>query len=171
MDKPSLLYFFPHVFLKDAILNQWDSFGKIVSQGPTTLKDNLVKEFNRLKEDPQEDLSKKDITLSPTDFDPILMKLNQDTDAIVVKFPTPTETTEVTHIAIILPKQPTDTPRYFTLELHRPNDMEKQLFPEKTSDRYEVCEWSKDNKHTLHKSIENPDHTVFIEEINKIVNV
>ena len=127
MNKQPLLYFFPHILLKNAVLNQWDSFGKIVSQGSSTLKDVLVKEFNRLKEDPKDIFSNKEITLNSTDFDSISMKLNQDTNAIVVRFPVPTETTEVTHIAIVLTKQPADTPRYFTLELHKPDDMEKQL--------------------------------------------
>lgn len=171
MNKQPLLYFFPHILLKNAVLNQWDSFGKIVSQGSSTLKDVLVKEFNRLKEDPKDIFSNKEITLNSTDFDSISMKLNQDTNAIVVRFPVPTETTEVTHIAIVLTKQPADTPRYFTLELHKPDDMEKQLSPKRISNRYQVCEWSKDGKHNLYKSIKNPDPVLFIEEIKKVLDI
>lgn len=170
MEKVSLLYFFPHVFLKDAILNQWDYFYKIISQGPTNLKMTLTTQFNQLKEDPKDILSNKDVILNSTDFDPILVNLNQETDAIIIKFPIPKETTEVAYIAIVLTKQQEVLPRYFTLELHRPNDIEKQLFPERTSDKYEVCEWDKDNKHHLYGSIENPDPTLFAEELKKIIN-
>lgn len=82
----------------------------------------------------------------------------------------PNETTEVAYIAIVLNKQQEVLPRYFTLELHRPNDIEKQLFPERTSDKYGICEWDKDNKHYLYKSIDSSDPTLFTEELKKIIN-
>jgi hypothetical protein len=170
MDKPSLLYYYAHIFLKHIIFNMWDDFNKIINQGPNALKNMLIGEFERIKQDPKNLLSNKEITIEPDSFNPIMVKIDEERKLLVVKFPTPIETAEVAYVAILLNAE---NPRYFTLELHRPNEMEKQMFPDRTYDRYEFCEWSKDGKHhilgTKNGELKSPNPDIFIEEIKAIL--
>ena len=122
------------------------------------------------RSDPKDLLTNKDITIESDTFNPMMAKIDEERRLLVIKFPTPKETTEVAYVAILLY---TDNPRYFTLELHQPNEMEKQMFPDRTYDRYEFCEWSKDGKHHLLKTkngeLKDPNPDIFIEEIKGVL--
>lgn len=165
MSQTPLLYFFPHVFLKDAVLNQWEFFKKEIDKGPKHLQQWMVANFNGLKQDPKGMLSNTDITLESDTFEMAVGNLTSGGKVIVVKFPVPQQTTEVTFVGIMLG----ETPRYFTLELHRPDEMEKQMFPEKTNDRYELCEWEKNGTHKLLKGVDRSGLQEFIDELGNLI--
>lgn len=168
MEKPSLLYHFAHVYLRDVVLKQWKTFKSSVSAGPEVLKEELINNFNRVQQDPTRKWS-KDVMLEPAAFDSVLKKLENDKELLVIRFPTPQETTEVTFVGILLE----ETPRYFTFELHRPTEEEKQLLSNKTGDSYKLGEWNKEGEHTLlavnDRSIEESTSEIFANEIKQIL--
>lgn len=166
MEKPTLLYFFPHVYLKDAIFNLWPTFSKTISEGPSALKKNLINGFEQLKADPQDMISKKDVVLDSEAFDSQMADLGEGKELLIIKFPTPQETTEVSFVAILMSA---GQPRYFTFELHRPNEMERQMFPERKNDRYEVCEWLTNGSHNLTTGTDDASLDAFVGEIKKVV--
>ncbi len=165
MNKPPLLYFFPHIYLRDVVLKQWSGFRDMAMQGPVALKAKLVESFNKLKEDSRDMLVKKDVVLDPMSFDSTVATLSVDKKLMIIKFPTPQETTEVTFVGVLLG----EAPRYFTFELHRPEEAERKLSPDRVNDSYKLCEWKNDGKHLLLSSTDQSTSEIFVNEIKKII--
>jgi hypothetical protein len=165
MKKIPLLYFFPHMYLKDAVLSQWPSLKNIIDKGPVIFKDWLVTNFNKMKEDPKDLLSNKDVVLTPSAFDLTMADMPTGKKLLVITFPPPQETTEVVFVGILVDEKP----RYFTFELHRPSQAEKELFPERITDSYKLCEWGADGVHKLLKSSDDAQMSSFVSGITSIL--
>jgi len=162
--KPNLLYYYAHIFLRNAVLKQWQAISTEIQAGPGVFEKGLKENFERLKEDPQDKFTQKDVTLEESDFSTTLSEVGLNkTLLLLVKFPTPRELTEVFYVGITLEQNP----KYFTLELHRPTEEEKQMFPDRTNDTYKFCMWRTPEEHLNYGNLSEPTAQAFAKRIDQ----
>lgn len=160
--KPTLLYYFTHQYLRNLVQNNFAFFDSVVRQGPQVFEKAIRQTFETLK---RYDLEETDINLAENDFTLSLATLGQNkVPLLVIKLPKPRHTTEASHVGIVLGRPV----RYFTLELHIPIELEKQINPEMQT-KYFLCEWKENVHHLLNKSFLEPDPTKFSGAIEAIL--
>ena len=161
--RPTYLYFFAHMYLEDLVMKYPEFFSSVVNKGANVFESTLKESFNKVLS--VYDLSEKEIKFADDDFTTSVSKLTNDLSLLLIKFPQPKNTTEVSYVGIILgPK-----PRYFTLEAHYMDENEKQINPE-GKDNFCVCEWSREGKHTLYMNIEEDRPGLFAAKVQEIIN-
>lgn len=164
--KPTLLYFFAHVFLRDAVFQQWETLRTSIHKGPSIFQDNLRANFLRLSNE-KNNFRNTNIELFEDDFKPLAVNLASGEKRVrifIVRFPKPKESPEVAYIAI------TDElkPKYFTLELSRPTLSQKNSLPvHMHSDNFIFCEWTSEGNHNNYGAVTSPILENFINRIDK----
>jgi hypothetical protein len=151
MNQTTLLYYYAHVYLPEIVFNHTDLFLGNAAKGPSSLKPLLHQTFNTVKNNPQLELAEKDITLSEADFDLSISALDNNTKLLLIKFPQPKNTAEVFYVGVYLDKEP----KYFTLELHIPEEIELQIDPNMTN-KYLFGQWVKAENKFQHRLL-SPD--------------
>jgi len=161
--KPTLLYYFTHQYLRDIVQDHFAFFDAVVRLGSQSLEKAVRQTFEILK---NYDLSETDISLEDKDFSTSMATLGEKKiPLLVIKLPNPRNTTEASHIGVLLGKPI----RYFTLELHVPNEIEKQINPNAET-KYILAEWTKKEHKLLNQSWPEPDSAKFSGAIEKILN-
>lgn len=133
---PSLLYFYEHMFLRDATFESPEFLSSLKGDANNANQD-LISNFNRIKGNPNDGLVEKEVILADDDFTVETVKLDGEKNLVVIKCPTPKKSSEATYIGILFD----DTPRYFVCEQESNEEM-KKLFPDKEWEtKYILCEW------------------------------
>jgi hypothetical protein len=162
-NKPTLLYYFTHQFLRDLVQNKYAFFDAVVRLGGNTFSSVLRQTFETLK---RYDLAETDVSLTDADFMTTMASLGENKiPMLVIKLPQPRNTTEASHIAVVLGSMPV---RYFTLELHIPNETEKQINPNAES-HYILCEWVNKEHRVLNKRWPEADAAKFSGAIETVL--
>jgi hypothetical protein len=164
--KPSLLYYFENIFLRDAIYKHWEAFHSDITKGPDILKDGLVSNFLRVQSDPKEILSKKKVEINNDDFNPTMAAVGSlKIPFLVINFPEPKETAEAYYGGIIL----SESPKYYLLELHRPDDIEKKTLPkENQKESYFLGVWDNSFTHVNLGDLKTNSIGEFISRVDEI---
>ncbi|HLB51592.1 MAG TPA: hypothetical protein VJL30_01610 [Patescibacteria group bacterium] len=150
------------MFLRDALFGSREFLAEL-KNNPNNFNRGLIANFNRIKENPNNDLLEKDISLEEGDFSLDIISLEIGDKLIVIRCPKPRKAPEAGFIGIIL----SDTPRYFISE-YETNEIMKQLSPDKEwAHKYILCEWA--NK--THKNYGEVSNTkeAFVERIAKVI--
>ncbi len=160
---PSLLYFFEHIFLRDATFGS-PAFLNSLSGDADKMRQSLISNFNKIKGNPNDGLLEKEITLTEDDFVTEIVKLDNGENLVVIKCPVPHTSPEATYVGIVT----SNTPRYFVCEYESNQEM-KQLYPEKDwNPKYILCEWvQKDHKN--YGEVANTKDA-FVEGIRKLTS-
>lgn len=160
--KPTLLYYFSHRALRDFVQDNFVFFDSVVRLGPQIFEKTLRQSFETMK---RFNLAEVDITATETDFTTSIARINENKDSLLlIKLPEPRNTTEVSFIGITL----AGNVRYFTLELHIPNDLEKQVNPDAQT-KYVLGEWVKKEHRLLNQSLSEPDPAKLSGAIEKVL--
>jgi hypothetical protein len=160
--KPTLLYYFTHQYLRDVVQEHYAFFDSVVRLGGKLLEKVIRQTFEALK---NYDLSETDVALEDNDFSTSMAFLSQKKiPLLVIKLPKPRNTAEASYVGIVHSRPI----RFFTLELHAPNEMEKQINPNAET-KYLLAEWSKKEHKLLNQSWPEPDSAKFSGAIEKIL--
>lgn len=152
--KPTLLYYFTHQYLRDIVQEHFAFFNSVVGLGGQMLEKVVRQTFEALK---NYDLSETGVTLEDNDFSTSMVTLDaKKIPLLVIKLPEPRNTAEASYIGIVLGRPV----RFFTLELHVPNEAEKQINPNAET-KYHLCEWAKKEHRLLNQSWTEPDSAKF----------
>ncbi|MCS7091748.1 MAG: hypothetical protein NZM26_00130 [Patescibacteria group bacterium] len=163
-DKPTLSYYFTHQYLRDIVQDYFAFFDSVVRLGDAILKKTLRQTFETLK---NYNLSETDVLIEEDDFSSFMVPIGANkAPLLVIKLPKPKNTTEASHVAIFLGVRPV---RFFTFELHLPNEIEKQINPNAQT-KYLLAEWTKKEHKLLNFSCNDPDSTKFAQAIANILN-
>lgn len=160
---PSLLYFFEHMFLRDAAFGSPEFLNSLNGE-VSGIRQGLISNFNRIKGNPNNGLVEKEITLKNDDFSVEKATLNVGKNLIVIKCPIPQKAPETTYIGIVLD----NSPRYFVCE-YESNEEMKQLYPEKEwKPTYILCEWIQKEHKNYGEIAETKE--AFVEGIKKLLS-
>lgn len=161
--KPTLLYYFAHQYLRDLVQDYFAFFDSVVRLGSQSFEKAVRQTFEILK---NYDLSETDISLESKDFSTSMATLGEKKiPLLVIKLPEPRNTTEASYVGIALGRPI----RYFTLELHVPNEVEKQINPNAET-KFILGEWTKKEHKLLNQSWPESDSTKFSGAIEKILS-
>ena len=160
---PTLLYFFEHMFLRDATFGSPEFLSSL--RGDTVkISQGLISNYNRIKGNPNDGLIEKEVTLADDDFSVGTVKLDNGESLVVIKCPVPQKSPEATYVGIVT----ADTPRYFVCE-YESNEEMKQLYPEKEwKPKYILCEWVQKEHKNYGEIAETKE--AFIEGIRKLIS-
>ena len=160
---PSLLYFFEHMFLRDALFGS-SEFLTELKRDPSNFSKGLISNFNRIKETPNDRLVEKDVDLKEGDFSSTIVDLAINEKMAVINCPTPKKPPEAGFIGIVTG----DYPRYFISE-YETNDKMKQLYPDKEwAPEYILCEWA-NKKHINYGKVPST-REAFIAGVSRILS-
>jgi len=160
--KPTLHYYFAHQYLRDLAQGNFAFLEAVIKQGPQTFETILKRTFENLK---RYDLLETDLNISENDFSTSVATLGeQKTPFLLVKMPDPRHTAEASYIGFTL----MGPLRYFTVELHVPDEAEKQINPE-ASTKYLLGEWDQKQHKLLSESWPVSDPAKFSGAIEKLL--
>ncbi|MCX7928762.1 MAG: hypothetical protein N2558_03720 [Patescibacteria group bacterium] len=163
-NRPTLLYYFTHQYLRDIVQDYFAFFDSVVRLGDAILKKTLKQTFEALK---NYNLSETDVLVEEDDFSSFMAAIGVNkAPLLVIKLPKPRNTTEASHVAIFLGVRPV---RFFTFELHVPNEIEKQINPNAQT-KYLLAEWIKKEHKLLNFSYNEPDSNEFAKAIASILS-
>lgn len=160
--KMTLLYYFTHLYFRRIVQEHFDFFDSVVRLGDQLLEKVVRQTFEYLK---NYDLSETDVVLEDNDFSTSMATLGtKKIPLLIIKLPKPRNATEASYVGIVL-NRPI---RYFTLELHVPEEIEKHINPN-AGTRYFLCEWTKEAHSLLNKNFTEPDPAKFAGAIEIIL--
>jgi|SRR3989338_9065848 len=147
--KTTLLYYYPHRYLRDIVFRDTDVFLEKAGAGPRDFEAALRQTFTKFQNDGNNNLEGKDVQLAEDDFSTSLSTIRGNLPLLLIKFPQPTDTAEVFYVGVTLDRNP----RYFTLELHKPVLLDESS---PRADQYKFCEWKSDGTHHLYHDLSEP---------------
>lgn len=160
---PTLLYYYPHRYLRDVVFDQTDKFRSLCNRGPQATEAALRRTFAELQNDPENALRGKDIALDDNDFSTSLSHLEGDVPLLLIKFPQPEQAPEVFYVGVTMQGDP----RYFTLELQKPMLFKKgpKVY------RYRIGEWTREGHHSLFHDLIEPRPGYFAGAVNNLLKL
>lgn len=160
---PTLLYFFEHIFLRDTLFGSPEFLTRL-KENPDNFSKGLIANFNRIRENPNNGLMEKGVTLKDGDFNLEIVDLDSGDKVVVIKCPTPRKPPEAGFIGIVMG----DIPRYFISEYEAHDEM-KQLYPDKEwKAEYILCEWENKKHKNYGKISDNKEG--FVEGLSKVLS-
>jgi len=157
MEKETLLHFFVHKLLKRGVLENWQAFGKDFMAGPDMVEHSFKYNFSRLKKDPRDILTNKNVALGGEDFRATESEVGpNNTKLCVVKLPDPSTAGEAAFVGVTLQQQP----QFFTMELQKSKESETI---------FELNQWKDTNTATKFGQMASPNSDEFVSKIDALL--
>ncbi len=143
------------------------------------LRDN----FERVRTGMKDSLEDTDVQVGDSDFKTFITDVGSDRKMLVITFPIPRATTEVSFVGVVMDEQP----KFFTSEFHlmdenerkgnilfvqkenerrkiagMPSIDEKSSIPDKTEAQYKLCRWADKDTHILIGNLKDSSFNEFV---------